>query len=65
MQIGVSLVGDFNQWDHDKNPMRKMGYSGVWELFIAGLKEGQRYKFAIHTGRKTGSIKSRSLWISR
>jgi 1,4-alpha-glucan branching enzyme len=45
----VSLIGDFNDWNSDRNPMRKMGVSGVWELFIPGLTEGQKYKFAIET----------------
>jgi 1,4-alpha-glucan branching enzyme len=45
----VSLIGDFNNWDIDRNPMRRMGSSGVWELFIPGLKEGERYKFAVET----------------
>lgn len=45
----VSLVGDFNFWDGRVNPMRSMGSSGVWELFIPGLKVGERYKFEIKT----------------
>lgn len=45
----VSLVGDFNHWDGRMNPMRVMGYSGIWELFVPGLEEGTRYKFEIHT----------------
>lgn len=45
----VSLVGDFNHWDGRVNPMRSMGGSGVWELFIPGLGQGERYKFEIHT----------------
>ncbi len=45
----VYLVGDFNQWNPDFNPMRSMGYSGLWELFIPGLREGMHYKFVIHT----------------
>ncbi len=45
----VSLVGDFNEWNTEKNPMRLMGLSGVWELFIPGLEEGEKYKFAIYT----------------
>ncbi len=45
----VSLVGDFNKWDPERNPMRMMGSSGVWELFIPGLEEGEKYKFAIYT----------------
>ncbi len=43
----VSLVGDFNHWNGRMNPMRSMGYSGVWELFIPGLPEGSLYKFEI------------------
>lgn len=45
----VSLVGDFNKWNPALNPMRQMGSSGVWEIFIPGLKEGEKYKFAITT----------------
>ncbi|MCE2982282.1 MAG: 1,4-alpha-glucan branching protein GlgB [Parachlamydia sp.] len=45
----ISLVGDFNHWDGRVNPMRSMGYSGVWELFVPGLKEGEKYKFEIHS----------------
>lgn len=45
----VSVVGDFNYWDGRVNPMRTMGYSGIWELFIPGLKEGDKYKFEIQT----------------
>lgn len=43
----VALVGDFNFWDGRVNPMRSMGSSGVWELFVPGLKDGERYKFEI------------------
>lgn len=45
----VSFIGDFNNWDGRANPMRVLGYSGVWEIFIPGLSEGSRYKFEIHT----------------
>lgn len=43
----VSLVGDFNHWDGRINPMRSLGQSGIWEIFIPGLKEGEKYKFEI------------------
>jgi 1,4-alpha-glucan branching enzyme len=43
----VSVVGDFNQWDGRVNPMRARGSSGVWELFLAELKEGALYKYEI------------------
>ena len=45
----VALVGDFNQWNIEMNPMRQMGSSGVWELFVPGLLEGEKYKFAVQT----------------
>jgi 1,4-alpha-glucan branching enzyme len=45
---GVSVVGDFNNWDGRTNPMRRLGNSGVWELFIPKLHEGLLYKFEIH-----------------
>jgi len=54
----VSLVGDFNHWDGRLNPMRSMGYSGVFELFIPGLKEGEKYKFEIKTRDGARLIKS-------
>ncbi|GII92578.1 1,4-alpha-glucan branching protein GlgB [Sinosporangium siamense] len=44
---GVRVVGDFNRWDGTGYPMRSLGRSGVWELFLPGIKEGERYKFAI------------------
>ena len=43
----VAVVGDFNFWDGRVNPMRSLGFSGVWEIFIPGLQEGMRYKFEI------------------
>jgi 1,4-alpha-glucan branching enzyme len=43
----VSVVGNFNGWDARYHPMRPLGNSGVWELFVPGLGEGELYKFAI------------------
>ncbi len=43
----VSLVGNFNGWDGRYHPMRSLGRSGVWELFVPGLGEGELYKFQI------------------
>jgi 1,4-alpha-glucan branching enzyme len=45
----VSIVGDFNGWDGRLNPMRSLGSSGIWELFVPGAEEGARYKFEIRT----------------
>ncbi len=44
---GVSVVGDFNGWDGRLHAMRRMGASGVWELFVPDVGEGARYKFEI------------------
>ncbi len=43
----VSVVGDFNQWDGRRHPMRKRIETGVWELFIPGVAGGARYKFEL------------------
>jgi 1,4-alpha-glucan branching enzyme len=51
----VSVVGDFNQWDGRFHPMRLLGASGVWEIFIPGVGTGAHYKFEIHDAR--GKIK--------
>lgn len=45
----VSVVGDFNRWDGRRHPLRVRGSSGVWELFIPRLGEGERYKFEIRS----------------
>ena len=43
----VSVVGDFNIWDGRRHPMRRRGPTGVWEIFIPGLGEGETYKYEI------------------
>ncbi len=45
----VSVVGDFNLWDGRLHPMRSLGSSGIWELFIPGVDSGARYKFELRT----------------
>ncbi|MBC9867859.1 MAG: 1,4-alpha-glucan branching protein GlgB [Opitutae bacterium] len=45
----VSVVGDFNNWDGRFHPMRTLGSSGVWEIFVPGLEEGTHYKYEIVT----------------
>lgn len=53
----VRVIGDFNSWDGRLSAMRSMGGSGVWELYIPGVKKGALYKFQILT--KAGH------WISK
>ena len=43
----VSVIGDFNDWDGRRHPMRCRGASGMWELFIPGLAPGHAYKYEI------------------
>jgi 1,4-alpha-glucan branching enzyme len=43
----VSVVGDFNDWDGRRWPMRLRYPSGIWELFIPGLRPGRFYKYEI------------------
>jgi 1,4-alpha-glucan branching enzyme len=44
---GVSVVGDFNRWDGRLHPMRLVGASGIWELFVPDLGPGTLYKYEI------------------
>jgi 1,4-alpha-glucan branching enzyme len=44
---GVSVVGDWNRWDGRIHPMRSLGASGIWELFVPGVGPGARYKFEV------------------
>ncbi len=43
----VSVTGNFNHWDGRRHPMRVRGGTGIWELFVPGLSEGEVYKYEI------------------
>jgi 1,4-alpha-glucan branching enzyme len=45
---GVCLAGDFNSWEPRRHPLRSLGASGVWELFVPGAAPGDRYKLEVH-----------------
>ena len=47
--LRVSVVGSFNQWDGRLYPMRRMGGSGLWEIFLPGVKKFDLYKFELKT----------------
>ena len=51
----VSVVGDFCSWDGRAFPMRMLGASGVWELFVPGIEPGALYKFEMLT--REGAIR--------
>ena len=50
----VSVVGTFNRWDGRCHPMQRISASGVWELFIPDVKDGDFYKFELLT--PTGEV---------
>ena len=43
----VSLIGDHNFWDRNSHQMHRIGSSGIWEIFVADISAGTKYKFAI------------------
>ncbi|MDO5337673.1 MAG: 1,4-alpha-glucan branching enzyme [Eubacteriales bacterium] len=45
--VRVSVVGDFNHWDGRHHPMHRMPMSGIYELFVPGVKPGDLYKYEI------------------
>lgn len=51
----VSVIGDFNGWDKTKNVMSLIDNDGVWEEFIAGVKEFDSYKYAV-TSKKGETV---------
>ncbi|MCB1690613.1 MAG: 1,4-alpha-glucan branching enzyme, partial [Halioglobus sp.] len=54
----VSVVGDFNRWHGLSHTMRSRGPSGVWELFVPGLKADEKYKFEVCDARGNLRLKS-------
>ena len=44
---GVSLIGSMNNWDGRQHPMKNIGVSGIWELFVPGAQVGEQYKFRV------------------
>jgi 1,4-alpha-glucan branching enzyme len=43
----VSLIGDHNYWDRNTHQMLRVGSSGIWEIFVADISAGTKYKFAV------------------
>ena len=54
----VSVIADFNGWDGRVHAMRLLVPSGVWEIFIPDVPDGERYKFEIRT--RTGALVQKS-----
>ncbi|WP_433593004.1 1,4-alpha-glucan branching protein GlgB [Nocardia sp. CA-145437] len=45
---GVAVIGDFDGWSGNTAPMRRLGDSGVWEVFLPGIGPGALYKYRVH-----------------
>lgn len=47
--VSVAVIGDFNDWDPQANPLTKTEHSNIWEGFVPGATAGQAYKYCIRT----------------
>ncbi len=56
--IRVSVVGDFNAWDGRCHPMRRLGDSGIFEVFLPGVGAGNKYKYEIKTKSRLTMLKA-------
>jgi 1,4-alpha-glucan branching enzyme len=54
----VAVVGEFNSWDGRLHPMRSLGASGIWELFLPDVGAGAAYKFEIRTQARQLRLKA-------
>ena len=54
----VSVIGEFNGWREEANPMTRLEPSGIYEDFIVGAKVGMLYKFFIKTKDGRGLYKA-------
>ena len=54
----VSVVGDFNNWDAEANPMKCDNDMGIYQLFIPKVREGDLYKYCITTSQGEKIMKS-------
>ena len=59
----VSVVCDQNGWDANLGRMRRHINSGIWEVFIPGVCEGQNYKFSIDTYRGETVLKAQKKMV--
>lgn len=56
--LSVSVVGDFNGWNREKNPMERITPEGIWEGMIPGIKQFDLYKYSIETKHHNIILKS-------
>lgn len=56
--LSVSVVGDFNNWDREANPMERLANSGIWECYVKGIKRYDNYKYSIEGADHTVRLKA-------
>ncbi len=54
----VSIVGDFNDWDRDRNPMERLSDESVWEIFLPDVEKYFTYKYSIETAHMSIVMKA-------
>ena len=54
----VSIVGDFNDWERDKNPMERLADETVWEIFLTDVDRYFTYKYSIETAHRSIVLKA-------
>lgn len=54
----VAILGDFNQWDNQKNLLEKISENGIWEIFVEGVQQLDKYKFEITDQKSCPQLKS-------
>jgi 1,4-alpha-glucan branching enzyme len=47
--LSVTVMGDFNAWDKERTPLTRVGASGIWQGFVAGLEQGAVYKYHLRS----------------
>lgn len=56
--VAISVCGDFNNWDENEDPMKRLNKEGLWEAVIDGVKQFDCYKYAITTTKGNVIMKS-------
>ena len=59
---GVRVIGDFNHWDGRAHPMRSLGASGIWELFVPGVGAGDAVQVRDLRARRDLAGQGRPAW---
>lgn len=58
----VSVIGDFNGWDHQAHPLHGRHTGGVWEAFIPGVGPGALYKYSLASQYQDYHVEKADPW---